>query len=87
MEFKETKILIDIVLSASPKAVEELLILNVKLLNRTIQQFYDGVIRHGPSMDYTSDQWFDFHSKAPHWRLRDEKTLMDKLTPRQRENL
>ncbi len=56
-------------------------------LGRTAPEFYDGVILHGPDMTYTSDQWFDFHQKVPHWRLQREERLIGKLTPRQRELL
>lgn len=40
-------------------------------IDRTASEFYDGVIEHG----------------IRHWRLLEEKSLMNKLSPTQRENL
>ncbi len=53
----------------------------------TRQQFYDGVILHGPTIGLPSDQWLDFHRKIPHWRLRDDRALMNLMSENQREML
>jgi hypothetical protein len=83
----ETKQYIAPVLNTDIEKVRAHLYVDLSLKGHTLPQFYDGVIRHGPFMDYTADQWFDFHSKVPHWRLREEPSLMNKLSPRQRERL
>lgn len=87
LSFDQTRFLIDVVLSA--KNGEALASLNETLteIGRSAPEFYEGVISHGPFMNYTSDQWLDFHLKVPHWRLRDEKPLMDKLSAKQRSML
>lgn len=87
LDYAETKRLIDRVLDYETSESEQDLNEDLRSMGRTRQEFYDGIIKHGRGMDYTSDQWFDFHKKVPHWRLRRERALMDKLSPRQREIL
>jgi hypothetical protein len=83
----ETKQFIDFVLNTDRKNAQEKLYQELTKANYTLPQFYDGVIEHGPFMNYTAEQWFDFHSKVPHWRLREESALMNKLSPHLRELL
>ncbi len=85
--YDETKFVIDKVLDLPIESAEKGLKIVLEEFNRATPEFYEGVIKHGPKMPYTSDQWLDFLRKIPHWRLRDEKTLMDKLSPRQRSLL
>ncbi len=87
LSFYETKWLIDLVLRTEAAAALIALREELRETKRKEPEFYDGVILHGPGMIYSSDQWLDFHIKVPHWRLRDEKALMDKLSPSQREML
>ena len=87
LNYKETKMIIDDVLKTDSEGVSSLLKSSLEDAGRTFPEFYDGVILHGPDMNYTSDQWFDFHQKIPHWRLQAEESLMRKLSPRQRELL
>lgn len=87
LNYEETKVLIDRVLEARKENVSQVLDDGLGQLSRSMPEFYDGIIKHGPGMTYTSDQWLDFHLKVPHWRLRDDRTLMDKLSPKQRERL
>lgn len=85
--YEETKELIEIVLNSSKEEAIDYLRVGLKARELSEPEFYDGIIRHGPAMKYTSDQWLDFHVKIPHWRLRRERALMDKLSPRQKEIL
>lgn len=83
----ETKYFIDLVLKTSKGEAGKFLYRNLLKRGYSLPTFSDGVIAHGPFMDYTAEQWFDFHTKIPHWRLREESSLMNKLSPRQRELL
>lgn len=88
LNYEETKSLIDGVLAVGRDDARKVLQVELKRMDRTMQEFYEGVIQHGPHLtSYTSDQWLDFHLKIPHWRLQREKALMDKLSPKQRELL
>lgn len=87
IKYEETKSLIGLVLRAARMNALEILQSALDENGWTMPEFYDGVIEHAIGLPYTSDQWLDFHQKVPHWRLRDEKALMDKLSPRQREQL
>ncbi len=88
LEFDKTKDLIDLVLATKAELARKALENRLSSMGRTTPEFYDGVLSHGPKMShYTSDQWLDFFRKIPHWRLLDDKTLMDKLSPNQREIL
>jgi hypothetical protein len=83
----ETKQFIDLVLRIDREGAQERLYQHLTKHGHALPQFYDGVIQHGPYMNYSAEQWFDFHSKVSHWRLREEPALMNKLSPRQRELL
>lgn len=87
MTFNETETAIKNILEADK--ADATLVLNTLLQNieKNVGQFYDGVIEHGPKMGITDEQWFDFHNKINHWRLRQDKRLMDKLSARHREIL
>lgn len=81
LDFPETRRLIIIVLKADKETVTSRLKSSLDALQNSFPEFYEGVITHGPFMDFTSDEWFDFHKKVPHWGLRAEDSLMKKLTP------
>lgn len=83
----ETKFLIDFVLETDKKKARGALHMVLIDMNRTEPEFYDGVLKHGPFMTYTAEQWFDFHSKISHWHLRDDPALMSKLSPAQQARL
>lgn len=88
LSYADTKKLIDLILDR-PKQIAR------KDLNTTLQdkgwsepQFYNGVLKHGPGMPYTAEQWFDFYSKIPTHTLRDTRNpgadeLLKKLSPEQ----
>lgn len=87
MNYQETEELIEFVLTAKRQTVWERLNDRIVQSERSIPEFYEGVLKHGPKMSYTNDQWFDFLRKIPLWRLLEDKGLMDKLSPNQREQL
>lgn len=88
VSYYETQRLIDEVLKSSEYEAQQVLQFQLRLMGRSMPEFYDALIEHGPHISsYTSDHWFDFHRKVPHWRLLREKQLMDKLSPVQREKL
>lgn len=87
LSHNETKYFIDLVLNTNSNDVRVRLYEELSNNDHSMPEFYDGVIQHGPFMNYTSEQWFDFHLKVPHWRLRDESSLMNKLSPHMREQL
>ncbi len=87
LSYAETEVLIDLVLRSKMEDLSKLFHAELRNMGRREPEFYDGVILHGPFMKYSSEQWFDFHFKVPHWRLRDEKALMDKLSESQRQRL
>lgn len=87
LEFDLTKVLIDQILKSARDKAYSILLFELEQINRTVPEFYEGVIKHGPTMPYTSDEWLDFHLKVPHWRLLDDKGLMDKLSEKQLEIL
>ncbi len=87
LEYVPTQFIIDLVLEVMPAQAADKVNMALKKMDRTRPEFYEGVIKHGPFMTYTSAQWLDFHRKVPHWRLRAAKALMDKLSPRHREVL
>lgn len=82
--YDETKLLIGLVLQAKRDLVSEQLFNALAGMKHDHPEFYDGVIKHSPGMPLTSDQWLDFLLKVPHWRLLEEKALIDKLSPHQR---
>ncbi len=86
-EYNQTRDLIMDVLALAPDEAREFLNNRLVKAHITWPQFYDLVILHGPSLGFTSDQWLDFHLKIPHWRLLDDKGLMDLLSVNQREQL
>ena len=83
----ETKGLIELVLAADPERARDILNARLKIVGRGEPEFYAGIIEHGPTMKYTSDQWFDLLSRVPTRVLRDESKLMNKLSETQRQNL
>jgi hypothetical protein len=83
LSFDETKVLIDLILNTNHEIARQILHKELGAMDRKEPEFYDGVIQHGPFMNYSAEQWFDFHMKVPHWRLRDEPSLMNKLSPEQ----
>lgn len=87
LSHNETKQYIDLVLSSDKEDAQAQLYVDLSQRGYTLPEFYDGVIKHGPFMNYTADEWFDFHKKVPHWRLRDEPALMNKLSPQHLELL
>ncbi len=87
LSYHETEVLIDLVLRFKKEEARKALHFQLDLMSYQEPEFYEGVIKHGPFMKYSSEQWFDFHFKVPHWRLREEKALMDKLSESQREQL
>jgi hypothetical protein len=87
LSHEETKQFIDFVLNIDRGDAHEKLYRYLTKHGHTLPQFYDSVIQHGPYMNYTAEQWFDFHSKVPHWRLREEPALMNRLSQHQRELL
>ncbi len=87
LSYNETKEFIDFVLVHPMVNIRKRLNTQLKRRRLKEQEFYAGVMEHGKGMPYTSDQWFDFHSKIPDKLLRDDPDLMNKLSPRQREDL
>lgn len=88
LNYGETKLLIEKVLSFDKATASVDLDTELNKMGRTIQSLYEGVLLHGPKMNfYTSDQWLDSHQKVPHWRMRRDDELMAMLAPRHREML
>ncbi len=87
LSYIETKTLKDFVLARPKEDIRIKLNRELKRRHTKEQEFYAGVMEHGKGMPYTSDQWFDFHSKIPDKLLREDPDLMNKLSPRQRESL
>lgn len=85
--YEETKFIIAKVLEVNREDATK--VLHTELLARGLRapEFYDGVIMHGTSLPFNPQQWFNFHTKIPHWRLLEHKPLMDKLSENQRAEL
>lgn len=87
LSYDETREFIDLILRTKKEDARTALHFDLVSTGHSEPEFYDGVIKHGPFMNYTADEWFDFHKKVPHWRLRDEPALMNKLSPQHLELL
>lgn len=87
LNFEQTKVLISHVLSVEPRQARTALRYHLSQIDCQEPEFYESVIKHGPSMLFTSEEWFDFLSKIPTHVLRDERQLMNKLSESQREKL
>jgi hypothetical protein len=85
--FEQTKILINAVLSAIPSEARKILRTELGGMKSQEPEFYASIIKHGPGMQLTPEEWFDLLSKIPTQLLRDERQLMNKLSESQREKL
>ena len=87
LSYEQTKVLIDGVLSANRKDARTVLRRFLQRMSSHEPEFYESVIKHGPNMVFTPEEWFDFLSKIPTRVFRDERQLMNKLSESQREKL
>ena len=87
LSYLDTKKLIQLVLERPTKTAWQALNRALKVMNSSEPEFYAGVIEHGMGLPFSSEQWFDFHSKIPDRLLRDHVELMNKLSPSQRKAL
>lgn len=83
----ETKELMDLVLRTRAADARLELNIDLKKRKRTEPEFYAGVLEHGPGMEYSSEQWFDFLSKIPSKLFFDDSRLTNKLSESQRAKL
>ncbi len=87
LAYDETYLLIQLVLSTDETTARKKLNSTLAEVEKREPEFYMGVLEHGPSMNFTSEEWSDFFSKIPERLFRAEPALMNKLSPRQRETL
>lgn len=88
LEYKLTKKLIFLVLDHADKdQVRIELHWQLQRVNSNEGQFYAGIIKHGPHMRLTSEQWFTLLSRLPIEILRSQLPLNKILSPRQLEEL
>ena len=84
---EQTKVLIEEILKTHPRRVRRALRNILIEMKSREPEFYERVIKHGPSMTFSSEEWFDFLSKIPTRVFREERQLMNKLSESQREKL
>lgn len=83
----DTKFLIDMVLRTPEVDARKVLNLELKQGGWNEGQFYESIAKHGPTMRYSSEQWFDLHSKLPNRLLRSEFPPERKLSENQLKRL
>ena len=87
LSYDQTKDLIELALKAKSDEARDGLFDALRAMKREEPEFYAGVVEHGPSMNFTSEQWFDLFSKVTTRVFRDEDNLMSKLSEDQRLRL
>ncbi len=87
LSYVDTGSLIKLVLDGPKKTARQALNQALKEMGSSEPEFYAGVIEHGTGLPFSSEQWFNFHSKIPDRLLRDHVELMNKLSPSQRKAL
>lgn len=86
--YEQTKILLALVLKQSrDKKIREDLYRYLNRINSNEGQFYAGIVKHGPHMKLTSEQWFELLSCLRTKMLRSELSLGKILSPRQIKKL
>ena len=83
----ETKKFIEVAIGHPEVEARNVLYLKLRQANLTEAQFCAGVIEHGPSIQLTNEQWFDFFTKVPNILFEHVPALMNKLTENQRKQL
>ena len=87
LSYSETKMLFELVLCQREADAQQALNIRLRRMGRKEPEFYAGVIKHCPDLEFGEDQWFDFLSKITNRGLRDESRIISKLSERQREAL
>ena len=93
LSHNDIKDLIALVLAVPKETARTDLNTELKKKGWSEPQFYQGVLDHGPGMQYTAEEWFVFHARVPHFTLRDwqrdhrAKKLMEKMSEQQRQQL
>jgi hypothetical protein len=87
MSYNDTLFLINFVLVAENDSAREVLHSRLVQMKKAEAEFCAGVMKHGPSLSLSSNQWFDFFKKIPNPLFRDEPYLMNKLSENQRNQL
>ncbi len=83
----DTKRFIEFVLRHPEDEARGTLHHELRRLNLTEAEFCAGVLEHGKSLNFKSEDWFEFLKRVENRIFEHEKWLMDKLTPSQRQKL
>jgi hypothetical protein len=87
LAFNTTKVLIESFLAWSPDTARLRLHEELLRLESDETDFYAGIIRHGPGMRLSSDQWFVLLSLLPNRLLRSELPIERMLSYEQLRKL
>ena len=87
LSYSDTKALMERVLAEKIEDARQVLFEALLNKGRTEPEFCAGVIKHGPGMKFTAEEWFDFFKKVPNMLFKDEPNLLNKLTENQRNQL
>ncbi len=83
----ETKLLIERVLKWNASDATKKLHTALIFSKQTEQEFYAGIIEHGPGLKLSSEQWFELLSRITTWFLRSQLNLENILSEEQRRKL
>lgn len=87
LSFEQTKDLIQRVLSDDPNTARDRLHFVLAGIGGSVPEFYGGIVKHGPDMGLTSEQWFELLSRLPNRLLRSQLPLDRILSENQRLKL
>lgn len=87
LSYIETKNLLDLVLKSPPDQVRILLHTALNDAKRTEGEFYDGLVKHGPGMNLSTEEWFDILIKLPNRILRSQLNLENLLSEEHQRRL
>jgi hypothetical protein len=83
LSYDVTKRLIHLALNRSMDSARSDITRQLENIKSNAGQFYDGIIKHGPGMKLSTDQWFDLLSKFPNRILRHGLDLESLLSEEQ----
>lgn len=79
----ETKKLIQVVLIGPGDTARRRLSISLGAVGRSEGEFYDSIVKHGPGMRLTTDEWFQLLSRLPNRLLRSQLDLRRLLSEEQ----
>lgn len=87
MSYNETRVLVESVLAIPVGNARKDLHIILRGMTRSEPEFCTAVIAYHQRLLLSSERWLDLFIKIPNRAFFDEPKLMDKLSPRQRDQL